>query len=175
MTVSAKPTMEALLRLVVEQGATDLHLSANLPPHLRLDDRLVATDHSPLSGTEIKELAYSLVAPDKVIRSKGSLLEKFIRPAVFEGSRYAVQNPEGAAEILRKRTPDLDAALVKEVMVKLASQRLFGINGGLEPGVTEYTLKLSSDIGLLTRPLRPEDVLDQTFVKKIAAELGPVR
>ena len=68
MTVSAKPTMETLLRLVVEQGATDLHLSANLPPHLRLDDRLVATDHSPLSGTEIKELAYSLVAPDKVER-----------------------------------------------------------------------------------------------------------
>ncbi len=116
-----------------------------------------------------------LLAPDKVIRSKGPLLEKFIKLAVFEGSRYAVQNPDSAAEILRKRTPDLDAALVKEVVGKLASQRLFGINGGLEPAVTEYTLKLSSDIGLLSRPLRPDDVLDQTFVKKVAAELGAAR
>jgi len=68
MAVSAKPTMEELLRLVVEQGATDLHLSANLPPHLRLDDRLVATDHPPLSGDEVKELAYSLISPEKVER-----------------------------------------------------------------------------------------------------------
>ena len=63
-----KPTMEALLRLVVEQGSTDLHLSANQPPHLRLDDRLVATEHAPLSGDDVKELAYSLIAPEKVER-----------------------------------------------------------------------------------------------------------
>ena len=68
MAVATKPTMEALLRLVVEQGATDLHLSANLSPHLRLDDRLVATDHASLSGNEVKELAYSLISPDKVER-----------------------------------------------------------------------------------------------------------
>ena len=64
MAVAAKPTMEALLRLVVEQGSTDLHLSANQPPHLRMDDRLVPTDHAPLSGEEVKELAYSLISPD---------------------------------------------------------------------------------------------------------------
>ena len=68
MTVSTKPTMEALLRLVVEQGATDLHLSANQPPHLRTDDRLIPTEHAPLSGDDVKELAYSLISPDKVER-----------------------------------------------------------------------------------------------------------
>ena len=68
MAVATKPTMEALLRLVVEQGSTDLHLSANCPPHLRLDDRLVPTDHQPLSGDDVKELAYSLISPEKVER-----------------------------------------------------------------------------------------------------------
>ena len=68
MTVSTKPTMEVLLRLVVEQGATDLHLSANQPPHLRMDDRLTPTEHAPLSGDDVKELAYSLISPDKVER-----------------------------------------------------------------------------------------------------------
>ena len=68
MAVSAKPTMEELLRLVVEQGATDLHLSANQAPHLRLDDRLVATDHATLSGNDVKELAYSLISPEKIER-----------------------------------------------------------------------------------------------------------
>ncbi|MBI4341379.1 MAG: type IV pilus twitching motility protein PilT [Candidatus Omnitrophica bacterium] len=60
--------MELLLRLVVEQGATDLHLSATLPPHLRVDDRLVATEHAPLSGDDVKELAYSILSPEKVER-----------------------------------------------------------------------------------------------------------
>ena len=68
MAVAAKPTMEGLLRLVVEQGATDLHLSANMPPHLRVDERLLPTDHAPLSGDDVKALAYSLIAADKVER-----------------------------------------------------------------------------------------------------------
>jgi twitching motility protein PilT len=68
MAVATKPTMEGLLRLLVEQGATDLHLSATRPPHLRVDDRLVATDHAPLSGDDVKELAYSLISPERVER-----------------------------------------------------------------------------------------------------------
>ena len=68
MSAPSKLSMEALLRMVVEQGATDLHLSANMSPHLRLDDRLVATDHPPLSGNDVKDLAYSLISPEKVER-----------------------------------------------------------------------------------------------------------
>jgi twitching motility protein PilT len=68
MAVTTKPTMEGLLRLLVEQGASDLHLSATQPPHLRVDDRLVPTDHQPLTGDDVKELAYSLLSPDKVER-----------------------------------------------------------------------------------------------------------
>ena len=68
MAGGTKPAMEQLLRQVVEQGATDLHLSAGSPPHLRLDERLVSTDHAPLSGNDVKELAYSLISPEKVER-----------------------------------------------------------------------------------------------------------
>ncbi|OGX39308.1 MAG: type IV pili twitching motility protein PilT [Omnitrophica WOR_2 bacterium RIFCSPHIGHO2_02_FULL_68_15] len=68
MAGTLKLSMDALLRMVVEQGATDLHLGAALPPHLRLDDRLVAMDHPPLSGNDVRELAYSLIAPEKVER-----------------------------------------------------------------------------------------------------------
>ena len=68
MGTAAKPTMDVLLRLVVEQGATDLHLSANRPPHFRLDDRLVPAEFPPLSGAEVKELAYSLISPERIER-----------------------------------------------------------------------------------------------------------
>ena len=68
MPVSVKPTIESLLKFVVEQGATDLHLSANLPPHIRRDDRLIATDHAPLSATDVRELAYGLLNQEKIER-----------------------------------------------------------------------------------------------------------
>lgn len=68
MTVSTKPKMDMLLRIMVEQGASDLHLSANRPPHLRLDARLVPMDFAPLSGDDVRELAYSITSPEKVER-----------------------------------------------------------------------------------------------------------
>ena len=68
MTVATKLTMEALLRHIVERGATDLHLSAHLPPYMRLDDRLVPMEYPSLSPEEVKELASSLLSPEKVER-----------------------------------------------------------------------------------------------------------
>ena len=68
MAVATKPTMEGMLRMVVEQGATDLHLSANQSPHMRLDERLVPMDFPQLSGDDVKELAYSIISPEKVER-----------------------------------------------------------------------------------------------------------
>jgi twitching motility protein PilT len=68
MTVTVKPTMETLLKLMVEQGSTDLHLGANLPPHLRLDDRLLPMEVPASAATEVKELAYSIISAEKVER-----------------------------------------------------------------------------------------------------------
>ncbi len=72
MATVTKPTIEQLLRLMVEQGATDLHLTANLPPYLRTDDLLIATDHGALSGEDVRELTYSLLSPEKIERFERS-------------------------------------------------------------------------------------------------------
>ncbi len=68
MPVSTKPAMEQLLRLVAERGASDLHLSAGIPPHLRTDERLIPIDSGPLTGEDVRELAYSLLTPEKIER-----------------------------------------------------------------------------------------------------------
>lgn len=53
--------IESLLKLMVTKNASDLHLSAGSPPHLRVDEKLVATEHGVLLPEEIKDLAYSLI------------------------------------------------------------------------------------------------------------------
>jgi len=68
MSVATKLTMDQLLQAVVERGATDLHLSVNLSPHIRIDDRLIPLEHPPLSKDDLRELAYSMLPPEKIER-----------------------------------------------------------------------------------------------------------
>ena len=68
MSVAMKTTMEQLLRQVVDREATDLHLTAGLAPYIRLDDHLLPLEGPPLSGGEIREIAYALLTQDKLER-----------------------------------------------------------------------------------------------------------
>ncbi len=54
-------TMDELLRITVERGASDLHLTVGLPPVLRINGSLVATEYSRLSPEESKRLVYSIL------------------------------------------------------------------------------------------------------------------
>jgi len=55
------PSIEAFLREMIERGASDLHLTTNSPPMIRLHGELVALAHPPLSATDTKNLTYSLL------------------------------------------------------------------------------------------------------------------
>jgi twitching motility protein PilT len=54
-------SIQTFLELVVERGATDLHVSADSPPLMRIDGELVAMPFPPLSANETKNLCYSLL------------------------------------------------------------------------------------------------------------------
>jgi len=54
-------SIQGFLRLVVERGATDLHISAESPPLMRIDGELTALPVPPLSANETKNLCYSLL------------------------------------------------------------------------------------------------------------------
>ncbi len=54
-------TMDDLLRLVVEKGASDLHLTVGLPPVFRINGKLVPTEYARMSPEETKRLVYSIL------------------------------------------------------------------------------------------------------------------
>ncbi|MBU4477957.1 MAG: type IV pilus twitching motility protein PilT [Candidatus Omnitrophica bacterium] len=58
--------MAKLLQLLIERKGSDLHLGANSPPYLRIDENLVPADPAVLSTTEVRELIYSLLSPEEV-------------------------------------------------------------------------------------------------------------
>jgi twitching motility protein PilT len=53
--------MDDLLRITVERGASDLHLSVGLPPILRITGKLVPTEFRRLTPDDVKRLVYSIL------------------------------------------------------------------------------------------------------------------
>lgn len=58
---SSPVTLQDLLTLMIEQGASDLHITSGSPPQLRIDGSLRPVNVPPLYPTETKKLAYSIL------------------------------------------------------------------------------------------------------------------
>ena len=58
----AHVTLHQLLKAMLDQGATDLHLTLNSPPMLRIDGRLVPLRTPPLTTDDTRELCYSVLS-----------------------------------------------------------------------------------------------------------------
>lgn len=59
-------SVEELLKLVVEKQASDLHITADSAPQLRIDEQLVNVGDEILSPERTKELTYSLLSQESI-------------------------------------------------------------------------------------------------------------
>jgi twitching motility protein PilT len=55
------PTLPELLKMTVEADGSDLHLTTNSPPAVRVHGRLRPLEFAPLNAAETKQLAYSVL------------------------------------------------------------------------------------------------------------------
>jgi twitching motility protein PilT len=65
--------MQQLLKTMVEQGATDLHLTTNSPPQIRIDGNLVPLQLPPLGASQTKSLLYSVMTDQQKHRFEENL------------------------------------------------------------------------------------------------------
>jgi len=61
-------TMEDLLALLVRKGGSDLHISTNSPPRLRIDGILVPVECPPLTADDTRRLATSVLTSDQIAK-----------------------------------------------------------------------------------------------------------
>lgn len=54
-------TLSQLLKTMVEQNGSDLHITTNSPPQIRVDGRLIPLKSPPLNASETKQLCYSVL------------------------------------------------------------------------------------------------------------------
>jgi twitching motility protein PilT len=67
------PTLNNLLKAMVEQGGSDLHITTNSAPQIRVDGVLHALNSPPLTPTETKQLAYSILTDNQKHRLEEAL------------------------------------------------------------------------------------------------------
>jgi twitching motility protein PilT len=67
------PTLNQLLKTMVEQGGSDLHVTTNSPPQVRVDGHLKPLNLPPMTPSETKQLAYSILTDNQKHRLEESL------------------------------------------------------------------------------------------------------
>src|SRR2546422_6047828 len=121
------PSIEAFLREMIERGASDLHLTTNSPPMIRLHGELLALAHPPLSTTDTKNLTYSLLteAQKKKFEEESELDFSFGIKGVsrFRGNLYLQKGAVGGAfRMIPHQTPQLQALGLPSSVPELTSQ-----------------------------------------------------
>ena len=69
MTVS----LHQLLKTMVEKGGTDLHITTNSPPQIRIDGKMVPLQVPPMTASETKGIVYSVLTDQQKHRFEESL------------------------------------------------------------------------------------------------------
>jgi twitching motility protein PilT len=66
-------TMHQLLKTLVDQGGTDLHITTNSPPQIRIDGKMVPLQLPPMTAAETKQIVYSVLTDNQKHRLEETL------------------------------------------------------------------------------------------------------
>jgi NitT/TauT family transport system substrate-binding protein len=92
--------------------------------------------------------------------------------AGIKGSRFIMQYPDEAAVILNERVPTLDLELCKRVIKDLNRDKVWGVDGGLDPKITDFTAKTGTELGILKTEVPASKIANEQFVDVAEKDLA---
>ena len=123
----AKLTLSTLLRAMVEQDASDLHLASGTPPQFRIHGKLFKAKSDPMDADTIRELVYEILSEQqkKTFEANHEFDFSFGVKDVarFRGNLFYQRGSMGA--VFRKipvEVPDFDQLRLPEVLKKVVRQ-----------------------------------------------------
>lgn len=145
--------LKDFLSVAIQHGASDLHLTENSPPILRIDGRLVLVEYRPLNKEELKKAIYAILS-DIQIEKFEQEKELDFSLALDDLDRFRVNIHvqrgciEGAFRRIPLYVPSMDALGLPDAIIKFArkSNGLVLITG---PTGSGKTTTLASMIGVI--------------------------
>jgi ABC-type nitrate/sulfonate/bicarbonate transport system substrate-binding protein len=116
---------------------------------------------------------WNMVRADSVNNAQLAAAYQTMTEAGIRASRFIMENPDEAAEIMHTRVPDLNLAFLKAVIRDLNTENLWGVDGGIDPKIQEYTANLNKELGNLPVAAPASDVLEHRFVEAAIKTIGP--
>ncbi|MDD4899515.1 MAG: type IV pilus twitching motility protein PilT [Candidatus Omnitrophica bacterium] len=101
-------TMEIkdLLMLCIEKQASDLHLTENEPPILRIDGKLIRTEFPVMNRHDLKRMVYSVLSnPQKELFEKNLELDFSLAFPGMDRFRANIHMQKGCVEVAFRRVP----------------------------------------------------------------------
>ncbi len=123
----AQLNLQALLKAMLDKGASDLHVTAGSPPRLRIDSELVRLQTEPLTPVDCKTLCYSVMNDAQKLRFEEDLEIDFsfgIRGlARFRANVYMQQScVAGAFRLVPYKVIPLDELGMPPVVTELCDK-----------------------------------------------------
>jgi len=95
-----------LLLMCIEKGASDLHITENEPPILRIDGRLVRTELEKLNKQELKKMVYGVLSnSQKEIFERELELDFSLALPDLDRFRVNIHTQKGSVEAAFRRIP----------------------------------------------------------------------
>ena len=130
-------TIQHLMIEAIERGASDLHLTQNAPPILRIDGELELLDLPPLTATECQRMIYSILGDTQKAQFEERWeLDLSVEIADVGRFRANVHKQRGAVE-----------AAFRVVSEQIRTLRQLGL-----PPVTEEIARKTGGLILVTGP-----------------------
>ena len=120
----AKVTLQVLLKAMVDQGASDLHITTGVPPEFRIHGRMVKVKTDPMAPEDSRELCYSILSDSQkqTFEKESELDFSFAVPGVsrFRGNLFM---QKGAVSGVFRRIPidipDFDQMKLPPILKKV--------------------------------------------------------
>jgi twitching motility protein PilT len=124
-------TMEDLLALLVRKGGSDLHISVNSPPRLRIDGVLVPVETTPLTPDDTRRLARVLTSDQIAKLDKDYELDCSFELEGQGRFRANVYYQRGAVACALRLVPHEIADFEKLGLPRKVCERICSLHSGL--------------------------------------------
>ncbi len=117
--------LDELLELVVKKNGSDLHLAVGIPPVIRIDGKLLATNYPVLDTQHTQRLIYDILSDEQVQRFEGDW-ELDCSHQLYSISRFRVNvfrdrgNVAGAFRVIPTKIPTVRDLNLPPVLEELA-------------------------------------------------------
>jgi NitT/TauT family transport system substrate-binding protein len=104
--------------------------------------------------------------------AKRAALQAYVLASI-KASRYIAAHPADAAKFAVQKFPASDPEVLTKTIALLTQERVWGVNGGIEPDVTAETLRIARSTSLLKKDVPVSQVFDTQLVDAAIAQVGP--